>query len=554
MDYSTIQQHQPLRTPSSFDAQGKAFVAQLEEVLDDIYRRFGRLRMEDMGVKFQQRFTNAEGKISEFEIDINGLTGRVSDAEGNISTLTLDVSGLTTRVGTAEGNITTLTLDVSGLTTRVGTAEGNISTLTLDVSGLTTRVGTAEGDISTLQVNVGNLTLAVADKYGKVSGISIDSNGIDISGSKFIRIESGCALEIKTGGTMTLQSGQFSIDASGNATFAGTMSAACITSGTLSANYIKGGTLVLGGDNNENGILQIKNASGTVVGTLNKDGLSFSSSLSITSGGTFLVDATNFKVDSANKILKTGDWQLSENGLSGIIGSTSSRVEFSIEDRGDGLGYRIKSKFGNGTVCALGITSDGFVGSKYNFLTPLSTSSVDLGSSLCPWANAYADNVYCTNLYGEYSGTSIHFYPNRSSNTHIGFSEYTNNGNTYAQIYASNAFVRLSVEAYDVYYTNLIQQSSRDVKHDIRTLASKGDQLDRLTPVTFVYDRDTDEKQRVGLIYEDTVDVMPEICTCDESNKAINYVELIPILLKEIQDLRARVSELEGGQEHVQSD
>ena len=39
---------------------------------------------------------------------------------------------------------------------------------------------------------------------------------------------------------------------------------------------------------------------------------------------------------------------------------------------------------------------------------------------------------------------------------------------------------------------------------------------------------------------------MPEICTGDESNKAISYTELIPMLLKEIQDLRARVKTLEG--------
>jgi hypothetical protein len=94
-------------------------------------------------------------------------------------------------------------------------------------------------------------------------------------------------------------------------------------------------------------------------------------------------------------------------------------------------------------------------------------------------------------------------------------------------------------------YTNLIQNSSKDIKHNIQPLPSIGDRLDTLKPVTFVYDDDENEKQRMGLIYEDTVQTMPEICTDDESNKAINYVELIPALLKEIQDLRARVKQLE---------
>jgi len=46
-----------------------------------------------------------------------------------------------------------------------------------------------------------------------------------------------------------------------------------ITAGTMYADRIKGGTLSLGGNANENGVLQIKNASGTVVGKWDKDGI-----------------------------------------------------------------------------------------------------------------------------------------------------------------------------------------------------------------------------------------------------------------------------------------
>ena len=101
----------------------------------------------------------------------------------------------------------------------------------------------------------------------------------------------------------------------------------------------------------------------------------------------------------------------------------------------------------------------------------------------------------------------------------------------------------------NIYYNTLVQNSSKDIKHNITPLPSVGDKLDRLEPVTFVYDDDKDEKVRAGLIYEDTVEVLPEICTDDESNKAINYVELIPMLLKEIQELRARVKALEEREE-----
>jgi len=266
--YSTIQQHQPLRVPTKWDKQEKAFVVQLEEVLDDIYRRFGRLRLQDLSKTFQKRIEDDEGNIAELDLDVDGLALRVGNAEGDITELGVSVGGLAVRVGNAEGDITELGVSVSGLAVRVGDAEGNITDLGVSVSGLTVRVGDAEGDISALQLRAGQIELAVADKYNKVSGITINSSGIDIAGSKYVKIESGCSLDIASGGdinilsggTFTVHGGNFAIDSSGNATFkgggqfsgellaatgtfAGTLSAACITSGTLSAERIGSGSI-----------------------------------------------------------------------------------------------------------------------------------------------------------------------------------------------------------------------------------------------------------------------------------------------------------------------
>lgn len=61
--YSTIQQHEPLRVPEGWGAKEKRFVAQLEEILDDLYRRFGRLKMSDLGSALQKRIIEAEDEI-----------------------------------------------------------------------------------------------------------------------------------------------------------------------------------------------------------------------------------------------------------------------------------------------------------------------------------------------------------------------------------------------------------------------------------------------------------------------------------------------------------
>jgi hypothetical protein len=86
-----------------------------------------------------------------------------------------------------------------------------------------------------------------------------------------------------------------------------------------------------------------------------------------------------------------------------------------------------------------------------------------------------------------------------------------------------------------------VQNSSREIKHNIADMKSPGERIDRLRPVTFVYNDDKEGRIRQGLILEEAREIMPEICTED----GINYLELVPMLLKEVQELRARVAALE---------
>ena len=94
--------------------------------------------------------------------------------------------------------------------------------------------------------------------------------------------------------------------------------------------------------------------------------------------------------------------------------------------------------------------------------------------------------------------------------------------------------------------------SSRQLKKDIVPMPDMGSAIDRLEPVRFHFNDDAEEAPlRNGLIYEDTVEVLPDICEKPGSNPkagpygSIAYGELIPILLKEVQNLRKRVAELE---------
>lgn len=81
------------------------------------------------------------------------------------------------------------------------------------------------------------------------------------------------------------------------------LNASNISSGTLSADYISGGTLKLGGSSNTNGVLEIYNASGILIGKWDKDGISaqagyFSGQIAATSGTIDSVTATNLTINS----------------------------------------------------------------------------------------------------------------------------------------------------------------------------------------------------------------------------------------------------------------
>ena len=93
-EYSTIQQHQPLRVPASFDKQGRALIVQLDEIFDDIYRRYGRLRFEDMGKDFRQRIENDEGDFADIAVDVGNIIFEIGNIDGVMTSLGMSEDGI----------------------------------------------------------------------------------------------------------------------------------------------------------------------------------------------------------------------------------------------------------------------------------------------------------------------------------------------------------------------------------------------------------------------------------------------------------------------------
>ena len=243
------------------------------------------------------------------------------------------------------------------------------------------------------------------------------------------------------------------------------------------------------------------------------------------SGGTEVMYIQNGKIYStidleiaSGKKIKLGEWEINEDGLYGVVhedeyssqniyigGHDISNVRdcaiFNGYGRGVGLFYKMTTGYGADYVGTLGLQA---------VQDPWNTGAI--GGTYYP----------VLDLYGKSNGG----------------------------LYQQKAIIGLENRRPDgcldtVNYNLLVQNSSRDKKKEIEPIPDPGGRLDQLEPVSFIYKDDEKEKRHQGLIYEDTVAIMPEICSGQGEPKTISYIELVPILLKEIQSLRRRIKALE---------
>lgn|GEM_PF-1139006 len=89
--------------------------------------------------------------------------------------------------------------------------------------------------------------------------------------------------------------------------------------------------------------------------------------------------------------------------------------------------------------------------------------------------------------------------------------------------------------------------SSRTYKKDIQDLEYQSEKMLKLRPVSFIYKHDASNSKQFGLIAEEVNDIYPELIVRNEKGEiyTINYLELIPLLLKHIQELEMRNQEFD---------
>lgn len=345
--------------------------------------------------------------------------------------------------------------------------------------------------------------------YDIKSGIAIKEEGVEISGAKYVDIKSGSSFNVESGGIIDIH-------------------------GT--------GTLSLTG-----------------------------STVEIKSGSTFDLLSDNFVINSDSKVIiirpdSENSWRIDENGLclynstlhNKIVGISGNFMSGSSTQMVPHVGFFAYYPDGDTTHGRAAWSASDFTAHRFAYLY-LEYDQTN-GAKLLPqssMANVFSigstddcfEEVHARHLYGDLEHKIILIHPSSDIDRVVRILDNTDT--TY------------SVQGYTItgrgsgtqtwnpkeikFYGSIVAVSSRSRKHDIKRLDDAGDIIDKLKPVSFAYNNDPKNRKRLGLIYEDTIDVLPEICDPgdEKTEKSINYVELVPVLLKEIQSLRKRVKELE---------
>jgi hypothetical protein len=90
--------------------------------------------------------------------------------------------------------------------------------------------------------------------------------------------------------------------------------------------------------------------------------------------------------------------------------------------------------------------------------------------------------------------------------------------------------------------------SDRRLKHDIVDAPEASSLIDAMQVRSFKWNAD-DSEQRYGFVAQELIEIAPEAVSVpadEDEMMGVDYSKLVPMLVKEIQSLRARVAQLEG--------
>ena len=305
----------------------------------------------------------------------------------------------------------------------------------------------------------------------------------------------------------------------------GTFFTADANAGTIRMNADK--TLSMSGGN-----VYIRNANNTANAiTLAPSGIIMNgTSITLNSSGALTVNGGNVTISgsgnldmssggnitmNANRQITLGNWKLDRYGLIWSDGSTGSlRIMISANEREiwyDALGFNVT--YGSDA------THDTYITGDHLYLAGTSNSQV-VRIGKAPGESSYGT---------DYNDTCI---VNMSSDRDI---QTFGNIGTYKRPWDM------------IYCRDISKTSSRSFKENIKDVFDVSDIIDKLHPVKYNFKGRDAKRPTYGFLFEEVYPIAPELCDGTKDSKGgLFYDSFIPLLVSEVQHLRARIALLEG--------
>ena len=189
---AALQQYDPPIYPKDWDQGGKKFYNRLIEVLDDIYRRYGRLNFSDLAPDVREwKVTTDTGLINANDL-INNLDDDLillrQDVDGNTSMISQQAEQITMLVQDVAGNTSSITQQAEQIALIVQDVEGNASAILQHADQIQQIVQDVEGNTSSITQQADQILSMVQDIAGNTSVIAQQGDQIvqmvqDIAGN-----------------------------------------------------------------------------------------------------------------------------------------------------------------------------------------------------------------------------------------------------------------------------------------------------------------------------------------------------------------------------------
>lgn len=136
------------------------------------------LQVDALGIHADIR--NAQGDILGLDVRADTLELDMTNAQGDILDLDVRASGISTRLENAEGDIDELSITAEGLEQRVTNTEGDVHTLRSTAETLESQITETDGRVSTLRQTVNEISASVESAEGDIAGLAIEAHRIDL--------------------------------------------------------------------------------------------------------------------------------------------------------------------------------------------------------------------------------------------------------------------------------------------------------------------------------------------------------------------------------------